>query len=197
MGSGNGSRPPLPHSTPESYVYRALYASPGENLRRSLLRVHPACSIATIFHKVTHRFFTVVKKSRPHKLALVRSLIFPVEHPNSCEEPEVNTENTSSENACQEQTLQTPPTFTLPMNITGLRLGTLLPANDARCALGISRETWQLWKQAKMRVLNKGTNADFVLVDDIVAFLLSDAELPKRPSVARKQRQQTRKKPKA
>ena len=52
--------------------------------------------------------------------------------------------------------------------------------------MSISKETWQLWRDAGLKTFRVGTDAEFVLTDDLHCFIASMPVLGERPSAKRR-----------
>lgn len=64
----------------------------------------------------------------------------------------------------------------------------LCRATDVIEELGITRETWRLWRAAGLKVCMPSPNAEFVLTSHLIEFIASEKEIPKRRSHKKKER---------
>jgi hypothetical protein len=78
--------------------------------------------------------------------------------------------------------------------LRGVPVGLLCRSRDVRAEIGVSAETWALWRAAGLVTVKIGSEAELILTDELHKFARSKPQLGERPSVARKRRMATRKK---
>ena len=94
------------------------------------------------------------------------------------------------------QPINSQPLAPKPNQKPGLRFGEFRRAIDIIIDLGISKDTWSLWKKAGLKTFKPGTESEFILTDVVIEFMMSEPDLSERPSVTRaREREQRKKRP--
>ena len=61
--------------------------------------------------------------------------------------------------------------------LRGVPAGLLCRARDIREELGISHETWKRWRDSGLMTINIGSDAEFVMTDEVHRFAASSPKL--------------------
>lgn len=73
-----------------------------------------------------------------------------------------------------------------PDRLRGIPRGLFCRADDVRAELGISFETWQMWRDAGLLTLDGLAGAEFLLTDRLHEWADAKPKIGPRPSHARK-----------
>jgi len=73
---------------------------------------------------------------------------------------------------------------TMPVSLRGVPKGLICRSRDVREFMGWAVETWDLWKEAGLKVIDQvATKAELIDTDELIAFLNSKPKLSKRPNI--------------